>query len=106
MSMTEEKYWELVENGPDNYTRDQRILFWWVVMLLPRLAEGGVIMTPDPAPLTAEEIERVFLDLHGDQGEPYLGQSWSFSRNTVITQSSDGFTITLEQNGLVTTEKP
>ena len=47
--MTEEKYWELVEDGPDNYTRDQRILFWWVVMLLPRLAEGGVIMTPDPA---------------------------------------------------------
>ena len=125
--MTEEQYWALVEIGPDNYTRNQRILFWWVVMLLPQMAEGGIIMTPDPSPLSVEQIARVFTDLAEVSGEKDNGEillededSWNgtkalimgsqlfranFKENKIVTWSSDGLKITLERDGTVSTQK-
>ena len=96
-------------------------------MLLPQMAEGGIIMTPDPSPLSVEQIARVFTDLAEVSGEKDNGEillededSWNgtkalimgsqlfranFKENKIVTWSSDGLKITLERDGTVSTQK-
>lgn len=103
IGMGDEEYWALVESDPRDLTRDQKILFWWVVSLMGMMAPAGVIMAPNEAPLTTEQIKEVFEELLPIEGRSrtsevsYMDHTWAFKNQKVIVPSSDGTLVRLYQ---------
>lgn len=81
-------YWTLVDDDKRDMTRDQKILFWWLVYMLRVIRDQGVIATPDPSPLTAEQIKTVYKILL-DQDE-YMGQTWNVGQKNIMVLDNDG----------------
>lgn len=95
-----EQYWALVEEGPVPFSRNQRILFWWIVLFLPRLKDHGVLAAPDPTPLTVEEIVEVFeriLPAPGESSQSACGQTWSYVNQRLVFESETGTFVQLRE---------
>lgn len=100
IGMNEKEYWALVESDPRDLTHDQKILFWWVVSLMGMMAPAGVIMAPDNAPLSREQIKEVFeelLPLEGRSEVTYMDHTWAFKNQKIIVPASDGALVRLYQ---------
>lgn len=68
--------------------RNAAILYYWAAAHLPLLAEHGVLMTRDPAPLSADEVRDVLLQL--SRHPAYRGQR-------VVVAAADGTIVTLSE---------
>jgi hypothetical protein len=107
--MNEKEYWELVDADPREWSRDQKVLFWWVVMLLPQVSKG--IVTPDPSPLTTSQIQEVFEailpqaenDTHAGS-RAFMDRIWNYEGQLVLTGSTDGDSVSIT-NGNITVSK-
>lgn len=103
---TNERYWRLVESDPRDMTRDQKILFWWLVGLLPRMAEGGGIVAPDPAPLSEDQIIEVYEKVLPAPDKPldsqmsYMDEFWTYTGQTVVIASQNGPVITIREGNI------
>lgn len=98
----DQQYWALVENDPRDWNHDQKVLFWWVVMMLGRVVPGGMIAAPDPAPLTAEQVSAVLEEIipaEGDSRE-FAGQSWKYENQMVLMPSGDGKLVTIKKGNV------
>lgn len=100
--MLESQYWTLVENDPRDWSHDQKVLFWWVVHLLPKMSDDGVIAAPSEAPLTDAEISEVLEEILPLEGNTrvYMDEEWKYEDQTVIMPSSEGHVVMI-QNGKV-----
>lgn len=103
--MTKDEYWTLVEQDPREWSHDQKVLFWWVVHLLPKMSADGVIAAPDEAPLTDAEIVEVLEEVlpHEGNTRAYMDEEWRYEDQTVIMPSNEGHFVMIE-NGKVKIE--
>lgn len=104
-------YWKLVEADPRDWSRDQKILFWWVVELLTRVGPQGVIAAPGQAPLNDDQITEVFKQIlpreGGRKGErSYLDKIWTYEGQLVILPSADNHFVMLESGRIVIKDDP
>lgn len=81
-------YWDLVRSDKRNLTDDQKVLFWWLVYMLRVVRHQGVIATPDPSPLTTDEIKAVY-QLLLDQ-DNYMDESWTVGDKNMMVLDKDG----------------
>jgi len=94
-----DNYWDLVDSDPRPWSRDQKILFWWVALLLHKVVQGGIIAAPDPAPLKDDEVVQVFNELlpkEGTNERSYLDVIWVYKNQTVIIPTSEGNMATIK----------
>jgi len=84
--MTEtEAYWDLVENDPRDWSRDQKVLYWWLAKTLVMMSGEGTILCPAPAPLTEEEIVEVLSTILQEGAGEYLNRPWEYINQSIIT---------------------
>lgn len=99
-------YWKFVHSDLRNWNEDQKILFWWVVFMLNKMTKRGVIAMPDPAPLTASQIEDVFAAIIPESGttRAFMDFVWEYDDQVIFIESSDKKLIKIEK-GIVSNEK-
>lgn len=102
-----EDYWTLVDADPREWDRNQTVLFWWIVLLLPKSREGGFIGQPDKAPLTDEQIIEVFkavLPSEGETERSYLDHTWSYRNQRLVFPSIENHLVSVI-DGAISVEK-
>lgn len=99
-------YWDLVEADPRDLTRDQKILFWWVVGLLRSVSSDGAIVGPGQAPLNDDQIREVYEAILPEEGteRSYLDKIWSYSGQKVIFPSNEGHLVMISSGEIVIEE--
>ncbi len=91
----DDAYWTLVNEDKRDISRDQKILFWWLVYMLRVIHDQGIIATPDPSPLTAAEIKAVYnLLLDEDQ---YMGHTWNIGNKNIMVLDNGGVFVAVAQ---------
>lgn len=95
--MTEEEgYWELVNSDSRQWTHDQKILYWWLAKCLVSLSHVGTVICPASAPLTEDQIIQVFSALLWEGSGAYLGRTWQYIDQTIITYAQDGVEVLIK----------
>jgi hypothetical protein len=99
-------FWKKVDSDKRNWNRNQKILFWWVVSLLPQMKRGGVIMQPDKAPLTDAEIVEVCEALLPEEGQTrsYLDATWQYEDQKIVIPSKEGNLVTVDKGNIEISE--
>lgn len=96
-------YWGLVAEDGRDLSRDQKILFWWLVYMLRVIRDQGVVATPDPSPLTSEEIKDVYRLLLDD--DAYMGQTWNVGQKNIMVLDKDGEFVSVSHGKIENAEK-
>lgn len=73
-----------------NRERNMAILYFWTMNLLPMMRENGVIATPDPSPLTTEEITAVFEQIAQKGGRTDVSVTTGNETASEVVQLIDG----------------
>lgn len=99
-------YWPLVEADPRDWSREQKILFWWVVGLLPQCSPDGVIAMPGQAPIDSdgvrEVIEAILPETDDKRGErAFLDVVWTYKGQNVIVPTSDEKIVLLKAGNIL-----
>lgn len=82
----------------DHASREQNMAlsFFWNGDMLRQVTEGGVLTNHHPAPLSADEIREVLVQLHGHP---------NYRKQTVVCVAEDWTLVTLSPDGTIKKEK-
>lgn len=96
-NLIDSDYWTLVNADPRDWSREQKILFWWIVTLLGKVSAGGMIAAPDPAPLTDQQIIDVYKAvLPNDSDErAYMDKTWRYQDQIIMFPSAEGSLVSV-----------
>jgi hypothetical protein len=99
-------YWRQVEADPRDWSRDQKILFWWIVNLLPMITDEGVIAMPGQAPLKDSEVievlEAILPENESRRGErAFLDVIWNYQGQNAIIPTAEEHLLILKEGQII-----